>query len=507
MILNSNNELEDFRKMYCKSNNHGQGEPPPPQPTLPATLPVSETNWDDFGDLGYNTDLWLGKVNVSGENPMDHIPVPIDVFPEKTREYIVKTCIQLRKSPDFLAVACLVVVGTVIGKSRALQLEEGYLVFANLFACLVGMSGSGKSPALNKALAPIFENKLTPEYSYFVTHALSTAMFTEMLLNSLSKKRSSSILQFKDEMSGLFKTLNNKNGNEEKENFFSLFDGTPVHIIRTSTAFRGKLVKPIISLLGGLVNSSLHVLRDGSGEDGLIGRMLFGIPRTPPQGESMEADPELTEHWVKILKSLDSLTLDTGTNPPQPRRIMMDENAKAIYRKVIRMFNAIRDDKSIALGDSHYSILSKAVNQLGRLTLILTLLKHAEECVLSGTLIEPLEITVDGHTILDALKLLYYFHANSFHVLHQIDYTSIQSCARELFNYCKTNGVKTISKSAGYSSQFRPISKCTNGDSVEKLFDTIESLGLGIKTHGKSKTTTTGGRPPTFIKFIFDNPN
>jgi len=499
MILNSNDEFKIFREMHCKSNNHGKGEPLPPPPTLP----VSQTNWDDFRDLGYNTDLWQGKVNVSEENSLNNTPFPIDVFPLKVREYIIKTSSQLNTSPDYLAPACLVVAGTVVGKSRALQLEEGYLVFPNLFACLVGMSGSGKSPFINKATEPF--DQLEPDFTYSISHAFSTAIYKELIRNQESKKKSSSLLLHKDEMAGLFKVMNNKNGNEEKENLFSLFDGTRVHIIRSSSEFRGKLGKPVVSLIGGLVNSSLHILRERTGEDGLMGRMLFAILRSPPQGEWAEADPELAGHWVEILKSLDCMTLDTGTNIPQPRRIMMDENAKAIYLKAKCMFNAIRNDKAIALGDSHYSILSKAVNQLGRLTLILTLLKHAEECVLGGTPIEPREIIVDGHTILDALKLLYYFHVNSFHVLHQVDYTSIQSCARELFNYCKANGIKTISKSMAYSSQFRPISKCTDGDSVEKLFDTIESLGLGIKKY--SPKSSKGGRPSTFIRFIFNQPN
>ena len=498
MILNSNNEFKIFREMHCKSNNHGKGEPLPPPPTLP----VSQTNWGDFGDLGYNPDLWQGKVDVSEETSLNNIPFPIDVFPPKVAEHIAKTCIQLRKSPDFMGLAILVIAGSVIGKSRALKLEEGYLVFANLFACLAGKSGSGKSPFINKAMEPLIDN-LEPDFTYFLTHAFSTAIYTDLEKNLVSKKKNCSMLYHKDEMSGLFKTLNNKNGNEERENFFSLFDATTINISRTSTKFRAKLGNPIISLIGGIVTSFLSVLRQTLGEDGLLGRMYFAIPRTPSQGEWMEADPDLAEHWVKILKCLDRLTLDTATNIPQPRRIMMDENAKAIYRQTRRMFDAICDDKAIALGDSHYSILSKAPSQLGKLTLILTLLKHAEECVLGGTPIEPREIIVDGHTILNALKLLYYFHVNSFHVLHQIDYSYVQSRAMNLFNYCKANGVKTISKTLAYNSRFRPISKCTDGDSAEKLFDTIESLGLGIKAQGKTKSPK-GGRPSTFIMFIFN---
>ena len=501
MILNSNNEFKIFREMHCKSNNHGKGEPLPPPPTLP----VSQTNWGDFGDLGYNPDLWQGKVDISEETSLNNIPFPIDVLPPKVREYIEKNCLQLRKSIDFLAVACLVVAGTVIGKSRALQLEEGYLVFANLYGCLVGKSGTGKSPAIKKAMAPIIHKKLTTGNSYYVTHTHSRALIQELENNLKSNKKSDSTLYYKDELSGLLKVINNNNGNEDRENILNLYDGCAVNMIRPTSEFRGQLDDSYMSLIGGLVNSSLRFLRAGSGEDGIMGRLSFATPRTPPQGEWAEADPELAEHWVKATQCLDSLTLDTTTKIPIPRKIMMDENAKAIHRKVICMFETIRDDKAIALGDSHLSILSKAVNQLGRLALILTLLKHAEECVLSGSPIEPREIIVDGHTILDALKLLYYFHVNSFHVLHQIDYSYVQSVARELFNYCKANGVKTISKTLAYSPRFRPVSKCTDGDSAEKLFDAIESLGLGTKAQGKKKST--GGRPPTFIKFIFDNSN
>ena len=500
-MTTENNNFDDFKKKYPKPSNQGQGDSPPPPPTLP----VSQTNWGDFGDLGYNHDLWKGEVEVSEETSLNNIPFPIDVFPPKVGEHIEKTCLQLRKSIDFLAVACLVVAGTVIGKSRALQLEEGYLVFANLYGCLVGKSGTGKSPAIKKAMAPIIHKKLTMGNSYYVTHTHSRALIQELENNLKSNKKSDSTLYYKDELSGLLKVINNNNGNEERENILNLYDGCAVNMIRPTSEFRGQLDDSYMSLIGGLVNSSLRFLRAGSGEDGIMGRLSFATPRTPPQGEWAEADPQLAEHWVKATQCLDSLTLDTTTKIPIPRKIMMDENAKAIHRKIICMFETIRDDKAIALGDSHLSILSKAVNQLGRLALILTLLKHAEECVLSGSPIEPREIIVDGPTILDALKLLYYFHVNSFHVLHQIDYSYVQSVARELFNYCKANGVKTISKTLAYSPRFRPVSKCTDGDSAEKLFDAIESLGLGTKAQGKKKST--GGRPPTFIKFIFDNSN
>jgi len=500
-MTTENNNFDDFKKKYSKPSNHGQGDTPPPPPTLP----VSQTNWGDFGDLGYNAGLWGGEVEVSEETSLNNIPFPIDALPPKVREYIEKTCLQLRKSIDFLAVACLVIAGTVVGKSRALQLEEGYLVFANLYGCLVGKSGTGKSPAIKKAMAPIIHKKLTKGNSYYVTHAHSRALIEELENNLKSNKKSDSTLYYKDELSGLLKVINNNNGNEERENILNLYDGFVVNMIRPTSLFRGQLDDSYISLIGGLVNSSLRFLRAGSGEDGIMGRLSFATPRTPPQGEWAEADPQLAEHWVEMLKSLDFLTLDTETNPPQPRRIMMDENAKAIHRKVICMFETIRDDKAIALGDSHLSILSKAVNQLGRLTLILTLLKHAEECVLSGSPIEPREIIVDGPTILDALKLLYYFHVNSFHVLHQIDYSYVQSVARELFNYCKANAVKTISKTLAYSPRFRPVSKCTDGDSVDKLFDAIESLGLGVKKY--SPKNPKGGRPSTFIMFIFNQPN
>ena len=497
-MTTENNNYDDFKKKYSKPSNQGQGDSPPPPPTLP----VSQTNWGDFGDLGYNPDLWQGKVDVSEETSLNNTPFPIDVFPPKVAEHIEKNCLQLRKSTDFLAVACLVVAGTVIGKSRALQLEEGYLVFANLYGCLVGKSGTGKSPAIKKAMAPIIHKKLTTGNSYYVTHTHSRALIQELENNLKSNKKSDSTLYYKDELSGLLKVINNNNGNEDRENILNLYDGCAVNMIRPTAEFRGQLDDSYMSLIGGLVNSSLRFLRAGSGEDGIMGRLSFATPRTPPQGEWAEADPELAEHWVKATQCLDSLTLDTTTKIPIPRKIMMDENAKAIHRKVICMFETIRDDKAIALGDSHLSILSKAVNQLGRLALILTLLKHAEECVLSGSPIEPREIIVDGHTILDALKLLYYFHVNSFHVLHQIDYSYVQSVARELFNYCKANGVKTISKTLAYSPRFRPVSKCTDGDSVDKLFDAIESLGLGIKKY--SPKNPKGGRPSTFIMFIFN---
>jgi Protein of unknown function (DUF3987) len=82
-------------------------------------------------------------------------PFPVDVLPEAVRRFVEGGARALGCPVDFLAVPALVVAGAALGNTWRLSITPTHQEHAALFGLIVGPPGSGKSPALTMALAPL----------------------------------------------------------------------------------------------------------------------------------------------------------------------------------------------------------------------------------------------------------------------------------------------------------------------------------------------------------------
>lgn len=89
-------------------------------------------------------------------------PLPIDVFPRPIREWIDATARSLQVPTDLLAGTVLGALATMVHGGVKVGVRRGWKEGTNIFVGVVAKSGRMKSPAFEKAFAPVatFENEL-----------------------------------------------------------------------------------------------------------------------------------------------------------------------------------------------------------------------------------------------------------------------------------------------------------------------------------------------------------
>jgi len=115
--------------------------------------------------------------------PFDYALLPSSLVP-----WVKDICDRLQCPPDFVAVAVMAALGSLIGRKVGIrpQAKTDWTVTANQWAMIVGRPGALKSPALEQALAPL--KKLAAEanakYSEEVEHYQASLVETKLRTES-----------------------------------------------------------------------------------------------------------------------------------------------------------------------------------------------------------------------------------------------------------------------------------------------------------------------------------
>lgn len=99
-------------------------------------------------------------------------PFPSGIFPEKIEEALNSAASAFTVPFAVPAMTFLAVLGASIGRTRGLQVKQGWVVHSNLYCALVARSGMGKSPCTNAILKPIHER----EHAAFKEYQKALAM-------------------------------------------------------------------------------------------------------------------------------------------------------------------------------------------------------------------------------------------------------------------------------------------------------------------------------------------
>lgn len=73
--------------------------------------------------------------------------LPLEAFPECFQTYITEAAASIVCPFDFIAIPLLVTAGTVIGRTRRIEIKSDWHEYPALYAGIVGVPGDKKSPA------------------------------------------------------------------------------------------------------------------------------------------------------------------------------------------------------------------------------------------------------------------------------------------------------------------------------------------------------------------------
>lgn len=301
--------------------------------------------------------------------PDDLLPVePFDyaLLPAAVRPWVKDVCERLQCPPDFLAVAVLAALGSLIGRKVGMrpQNKTPWTAIANQWALVVGRPGVMKSPALEEARAPLkrleaqakqaydealdaynaaelaaelrkdnaknrAKNELKKNPTADITSLLQVEELEAPLLRrytandttpeslaELLRQNQNGVLVYRDEMVSLLKSLDDERNVSGRGFYITGWNGDSSYVVdRIGRGFNNHIEAVCISLLGGTQPSKLaeyvsQATNGGSGDDGLLQR--FGLIVWPDidrewQNVDRWPDSEAKNQAFEVFKQLAEL--------------------------------------------------------------------------------------------------------------------------------------------------------------------------------------------------------
>jgi hypothetical protein len=273
-------------------------------------------------------------------------PFPLEVFPDKLRQYVEERATALPCPPDYLGTAVLVVAGSFVGAHRPLRVKPGWDEYAVLYALIVASAGSRKSAALKAALIPArkrdrrlargyrakaaaFEKEMeahrkgggegvAPKAPRVKQH--TTTDTTIEALAEVLQANPRGVLMVRDEATAWVTSMNQyKSGKGSDRQFWlSAWSCEDFNVNRARQPLR-RILRPFVSVVGNIPPDMLSELYDRQGrDDGFIDRVLFSFPGpVEVHWTDRAADPELEAAYVGACHAIAglkpaTLTLDDG---------------------------------------------------------------------------------------------------------------------------------------------------------------------------------------------------
>ncbi len=247
-------------------------------------------------------------------------PFPLETLPPSIRRFVEEAAASFPAPVDMIAVPALVCVGAAIGSARLIRLKPGWVERPALYAAIVQPPGTLKTPALEKAAAPVRRRQDQHEAEYQrrveeyetvklveYTRALEehkkgqrpgapsrpekpyrvrtwTADVTVERLAAMLAENQAGLVIIRDELSAWVRSLNQYRAGKgaDRQFYLSAWSGAAVAVDR-----QGKdpilIGRPFLAIVGCVPPDVLPELDDEGGrEDGFLHRLLFAYPDNVP---------------------------------------------------------------------------------------------------------------------------------------------------------------------------------------------------------------------------------
>jgi hypothetical protein len=335
--VNDGGSLEEMKEQSLVWNS-GNPEPLPPEEVERTVKSIYERHYD-----------WPDPEPIHAElHPAQTFP--LEILPEPFKPWIEDVAFRMQCPPDFVAVAAMVEVGSIIGTRCGIKPKEKdpWLVIPNLWGAVVGRPSMLKSPALAEALKPMgrLETKAKIEFDEKARQREIEQMQYEAIKTSLHKDFSNSVngkgnksidvikhdlltleepgnstmkryrtndatveklyelldenptglLLFRDELVGLLAGWEKQGRETDRAFFLEAWNGDGSN--KTDRIGRGSMSTEFVcvSLLGGIQPSKLTAYlqqMNGLQNDGLVQRLQLLVYPDEPAWKNVDENPDL----------------------------------------------------------------------------------------------------------------------------------------------------------------------------------------------------------------------
>jgi hypothetical protein len=372
--------------------------------------------------------------------PIDRMPgpvaFPLAVLPGPIADYVGQCAWATNSPPDFVAVPLLGIAAGCLGAARALAITRDHVQPATLFTMVVGLPGTGKSPALERVVDPVEANERKnferwrrllaawqeedPEVrgdKPQPRRLLIDDTTTEALMRTLHGNQRG-LIMVRDELSALVAGLNQyKEGKgHDRQVYLKIWSASTIRVDRKSNEGGLPLVvrRPSLSVIGGVqpdvVESFFAGDRNERINDGFLDRFLFSYPQDLPAIEEQfrEIDDQAAATWGNAVEWL--LSLEQWRNPEgdlRPKIVGLTPDGKEAWVQFTKAHAA--ELNAEAFPDHLRGAWSKLRGYCGRLALVLHYLDMACRPATGSE-------DVGGDAVAGAARLMVYFKGHYLRV-------------------------------------------------------------------------------------------
>lgn len=340
--------------------------------------------------------------------PTPFRPFPVDVLPEPIAKYVREGASAIGCEPAFVALPLLSALASAIGNTYRLSLKRSWTEPAIVWTCVIGESGSAKSPAIELALKHVRRREhdaMTEHAEAMELHELAVQdhkspprtgkgrettavpvppICRRSIVDDVTTEKVAQLLQenprglllARDELSGWLggfdRYTNGKGGDAAK--WLEVFGGRALIIDRKSTGTQ-YVPRAAVSACGGIQPAAMRrALGVAHVEDGLAARLLFAMPpRTPKRWTDDDVDNATDQAVGSIFGRLYQLEPERDGDENAPRLARLTPEAKSAFIRFVNSHGQEHAQRSGAIA----SAWSKLEAYCARLALIVHLVRWA----------------------------------------------------------------------------------------------------------------------------------
>jgi putative DNA primase/helicase len=306
-------------------------------------------------------------------------PFPLETLPESCRRLVEEAAASIVCPPEFVAVPLLATLGSAIGMSRVVRLKQGWTESAAIYAAIVALPGTKKTPAFKEAAGPAHEKQAEYRREYREAKrayeeqradrreedgeedtdeelrpkpTLKRTVVEDTTVEALAvvlEDNPRGVLLARDELSAFVRGMDqykNHRGSD-RQFYLSAWSNSAVSVDRKNLDEPIFLARPFVGVVGSIQPGVLPELiahRQGREGDGFLDRFLFSYPE-PMLSRWSDEEISLEAVWaVQVLydRLREELPLEHNDNgDPRPREVRLSEEALARFREEV---DALREE-------------------------------------------------------------------------------------------------------------------------------------------------------------------
>ena len=370
----------------------------------------------------------LGKVT---KEKIENVNFPIEIYPEKMQSFLLECSETLGDIIDYTGSALLWLISLSVGNSFKIEVKNGWHEGGTVWISLVGKAGIGKTPSLNRIVAPLKQvnqrefKKYIKEYNEWKqfddltakekggaegppkprnSQFISTDITVEALIQ-LHQESDNAVGVYKDELSGWIKDMNKYRDGSDLEFWLSAWAGESI-VLNRVTRDSNFIDKPCLPVLGGIQPSVFDSFYTEENKDnGFMDRMLLAFPdfQVSYWNEKEICKNDIrwyNETMVSFFNYIKNSIYRDQNGDIMSHLLTWSKDAK---KEWIKIFNEITS-KQLSDDENEYlkSMYPKQIGYIARFSMLL----HVFNCHFDKTI--PL-FQVQKKSVLDAKKLSDYF--------------------------------------------------------------------------------------------------